>query len=741
MKTNTSFSEKIELERNRLIQCQDRIKKYKYFSEHQPDLPNKFYEKSVPDFEGTLKYYFLENRLTTLLGIISFSYFLLTIYFLLCILMDIDINSTIFLNIGFWAVPMPVCTIISLYLLKFFILNKEFFTYKKAIRKKTNQKRELEMKWYSYKLENYEQKKLVYDKTKKEYFDSIRKIIAECEKNINELLKLEQESKIVFTNKQNKQPNLKIVSKHIDTRTLEIISSDRGAQNRNFSEATNCKKKGIALKPSLASEAIHEVNFVKYDIDGTKNPQFYPHCQIPVVGTVIRSYGKGKICLRGYKEISFEKTLHSLFVNNISIQGDCILNTGKYIRPYEPDIALIAKFKNLKIFIDIEIDEPYTGISRHPTHCIGDDLHRDNYFINRGWIVIRFSELQIQVQELSCAKFIAQIIKIIAPDFDIPIELKNIPDLVEEKKWTTLQAQKWEQGNYREKYLNHTFKSQEESQDPKTFYIKDYETIEESFVLPSPLNVEESKSSLHNLKNKSSRDTNITFNKRTHTYFIKNRPATAVSKLIEKFFPEFDPNNAAKSLNQNHKMYGKKVEEIINYWETKNSIAAEQGTYLHKQIENYFLEAEYDRIDCINLFLNFINDSENIVPYRTEWKVYDEKFCVAGTIDLISKKDNEFVLYDWKRSTKIIDIETGQPVTYNAYSEGLGKLQHVSDTAFNRYSLQQSIYRYILEKNYKLPITKMKLVILHPSYENYYELDVPYLKKEAEYILQFQSEK
>jgi hypothetical protein len=40
-------------------------------------------------------------------------------------------------------------------------------------------------------------------------------------------------------------------------------------------------------------------------------------------------------------------------------------------RPYEPDIVLFDKERNL--YIDIEIDEPYDGYYRYPTHNLNSE--------------------------------------------------------------------------------------------------------------------------------------------------------------------------------------------------------------------------------------------------------------------------------------------------------------------------------------------------------------------------------
>ena len=104
-----------------------------------------------------------------------------------------------------------------------------------------------------------------------------------------------------------------------------------------------------------------------------------------------------------------------------------------------------------------------------------------------------------------------------------------------------------------------------------------------------------------------------------------------------------------------------------------------------------------------------------LYPYRTEWKVYDASLSLAGTIDMVFRKedraDSPLVLYDWKRSKKITRDNRWQ----SALPEGL---RHLPDSNFWRYALQMNLYRYIIEKNYDHTVEGMFLVAVHPNNPN-----------------------
>jgi ATP-dependent exoDNAse (exonuclease V) beta subunit len=124
-----------------------------------------------------------------------------------------------------------------------------------------------------------------------------------------------------------------------------------------------------------------------------------------------------------------------------------------------------------------------------------------------------------------------------------------------------------------------------------------------------------------------------------------------------------------------------------------------------------------------------------MVPYRSEWRVFDEEFLIAGTIDMVYQKEgDELYMFDWKRSEKVVDAN-GNP-KLPSYDWASGELSHLSDNSFNRYAVQQNIYKHILEKHYNKRITSMNLLILHPSFNTYHHIKLPDLTEEVKYIFE-----
>jgi len=223
------------------------------------------------------------------------------------------------------------------------------------------------------------------------------------------------------------------------------VKPSQSNENQSIKEEIKKDQEGIVSKK--------EKEFVNYDISQYVNSENYPVFKSPIKGVGIRSYRCGKAKRRGYKEQEFQSSIEKYFGHFFEVLGDARLNIKKGIMPFEPDIAIIGKDIYKNIYIDIEIDEPYSGVSRELIHCKGQDETRNGYFTGKGWVVVRFSEYQVHTQELECLKYLAGIIKLIVPTYTIPVQLKNIADLEKECLWDTIQASKWEKEKYREKYL------------------------------------------------------------------------------------------------------------------------------------------------------------------------------------------------------------------------------------------------------------------------------------------------
>jgi hypothetical protein len=140
------------------------------------------------------------------------------------------------------------------------------------------------------------------------------------------------------------------------------------------------------------------------------------------------------------------------YFSNLKIRNHLWLEIPDYQYPYSPDFAYIDRDSGLHI--DIEIDEPYAHNSRRPTHYLGmwKDENRNEFFISRGWIIIRFAEEQVARYPDECCKFIAQIIYEVTGDSSFIDRTSPFGDLPPIQQWNEEEAQSMQSIDYRSTY-------------------------------------------------------------------------------------------------------------------------------------------------------------------------------------------------------------------------------------------------------------------------------------------------
>ena len=163
--------------------------------------------------------------------------------------------------------------------------------------------------------------------------------------------------------------------------------------------------------------------------------------------------GKNSDARTGGSEPEFGDYLNCYFPGQI--YTNCKLKIPNFERPYTPDFAYIDREINL--FIDIEIDEPYTYNDHgeiEAIHYVGrpKDERRNDFFNNKGWIVIRFSEEQAVRYPRRCCKFIAEQISEITRNSAITNQFAQTPNLQPLQQWTEEEAMEMAKRKERNNY-------------------------------------------------------------------------------------------------------------------------------------------------------------------------------------------------------------------------------------------------------------------------------------------------
>ena len=257
------------------------------------------------------------------------------------------------------------------------------------------------------------------------------------------------------------------------------------------------------------------------------------------------------------------------------------------------------------------------------------------------------------------------------------------------------------------------------------------------------------------------RDQYITFYEPTHTYTILNDTKskyTSVTTWIHTLFDQFDADKIIQNMMLSkkwhlNKYFGNSSQEIKNMWELNRDSAAKMGTQLHYLIEcfmnlgqfidnndksynssnsvsynlgellQYYLTnpscidiCKHDDLNVdneFNYFINFAQKFHNLIPFRTEWTIYDEDLKLSGSIDMLFKDEHgKFHIYDWKRSKEIIKTKSWLQFSTS------DKIGHIPDTNYWHYCLQLNTYKRLLKNKYDIDIETMYLVGMHPDNKN-----------------------
>jgi ATP-dependent exoDNAse (exonuclease V) beta subunit len=209
---------------------------------------------------------------------------------------------------------------------------------------------------------------------------------------------------------------------------------------------------------------------------------------------------------------------------------------------------------------------------------------------------------------------------------------------------------------------------------------------------------------------------------------------TSGTTFVHKFFPEFDPDG--KILERCALREGKTPAQLKKEWDDNRDASCLFGTRVHAICEDVLLARErrfkpkddrergtFERgAEMANLFRQKLDvlGVEKIVfsPYLPR--------PIAGTVDLLarSRKDGSILILDWK-TNKSIDREN----RWNKF--GLDPIRHVPDLNYWHYSLQLSLYQYLLTFGKYVPEgSKFKRAIIHLTETGHEIIQLPDLTSE-----------
>tara|TARA_R110002020_G_scaffold190204_1_gene389675 strand:+ start:6319 stop:7098 length:780 start_codon:yes stop_codon:yes gene_type:complete len=244
---------------------------------------------------------------------------------------------------------------------------------------------------------------------------------------------------------------------------------------------------------------------------------------------------------------------------------------------------------------------------------------------------------------------------------------------------------------------------------------------------------------------------NIKFYEKEHTYYIGEEKLTSATSLIGKFKQPFDVEYWA---DRKAKERGITVEEIKAEWDFKKDFACEKGSALHAFVESYLFNKIFDfpeeRVKSIlkkdefvedcrmkveklkELFDKFYKDSYGkLIPVRAELVVGDSELGIGGMVDQLffNEKSGKLEIWDWKTNKEI--------KKKNKWQRFKEPLSHLDICELNTYSLQLSLYKYIITKNTNLELGDCYIVWLNEKNDDYHIFKCYNFEKEIKEIIEF----
>lgn len=269
---------------------------------------------------------------------------------------------------------------------------------------------------------------------------------------------------------------------------------------------------------------------------------------------------------------------------------------------------------------------------------------------------------------------------------------------------------------------------------------------------------------------KSSLFDNIRYTDSDHSYLINGVKAISGTTLIHKYSPEFNSVEIAKKTAIKQ---GRPLKEVLNEWALNNVRSTVKGTLCHEYVELCYqkriLEFDDDRIkemvqkglkskDTYDPKLNgFKRDVENLVnlinedykktiiqiddflkatkgkliPISSEFIIGDPEYRICGTIDQLFYNEtyNCLEIWDWK---------TNKEIKLNNQYNSMMKhpISWVDNINFKHYSMQLSLYKYIIQKITGFDVGELWLVHFDYKKEQFELINCPYMEYEVLLMLE-----
>ena len=214
-----------------------------------------------------------------------------------------------------------------------------------------------------------------------------------------------------------------------------------------------------------------------------------------------------------------------------------------------------------------------------------------------------------------------------------------------------------------------------------------------------------------------------TFEEDTHTYYCNGKKVgIGVTTLIGLYANKFDEQSVAEMLAQKQ---NKEVSKILEEWHYKRDFSCEKGTTIHEFTQSLFSGNEWhlrpfdnseEYLEVVEKIKhhsnNYYNDyKDRYIHIKDELLIGVEWANLCSAIDHLfyDKVDKGVVIVDYKTNSYMDGYyDNPDKKVYKKYM--MIPFQDTFDNSYEHYKIQLSIYKYILQELYGIPVLRTEIV-------------------------------
>lgn len=197
----------------------------------------------------------------------------------------------------------------------------------------------------------------------------------------------------------------------------------------------------------------------------------------------------------------------------------------------------------------------------------------------------------------------------------------------------------------------------------------------------------------------------MVFDSEEHTYIRKGIYYTSVTDVIDNFCKDFKKDRISKAIARKE---NRSQEEVLEEWDLKREISTSWGDAFHKSAELWIKYKQKPNQELLQDFIDKLDKEIKRDRCMTEEIVYNDRLAIAGTIDVVEML-SEGERGSYKGDVRLIDIKTnnGFDKSYNNLLKPFNKLK---DTKLNRYRMQLTVYKELLERLKEVKVKDMEIL-------------------------------